>query len=764
MTDRVAERMLRPMSTSPEEGDGPWLRRASQRLMAAHERVVPRLSLPPDHLPRWWFATLLLAVVVVGVLVRIQGYLGDLDPATLWHGEPILTSSDGFFFASGIGHTSSDAWGIAPRVPLAGDHGLVALGAGLVQLGLSIEVVLGYTSVIVGPLIALPIALLGRELGSSRLGLIAALIAVLAPSYAIRTTVGYFDTDMFAVTLPLTAAWLLVRFLRAPLPRTRTAAALTLALAPFFYDQGAVLAQVMALATIAALLGLAWLRRPLPDTATHVTVLALSTLPLGPWYVRPLVVLGAHLGLPRLGRRTLIALACLTTVGVAVTGPVFNSAIKKIVVYASGEAPRDTRRDEQAAPQRVGGDQRLPVTWKPQDTTAMVAEARVLPLTAMSEKAIGHWALVIAGLLGVIGLVLWRPAAFVLLPMFAIGLFAFVGGHRFLIYLSPLLAFGLAWLTLRLVALLPRRLAAIAGPLLGLAAAAPALAATLDARVPPALIAPEIAALEALAKVAGPADTTIAWWDFGYPISYFAHTRTLTDGSRRGDDAALVAEILATDTPRLATELGRLAAEALDNGAMEAGASIWLFDPPKDLHISPADFLTEVRSGRRKAVANRGDIYVYLPLRLLPIAPAMELYRPSAVGQFRRVPFLQLSRGVSMTGNTLRLSDQVEVDADSVALWRTNAAGERERKPLHEIHVLAGAGPTLVKRSRPGDPLARTAGVFLSDVGIFVELDMKLLTSQWAQLYFFESADRDAYELVYASPSAKVFRLKRSHN
>src|SRR5690606_23508942 len=97
--------------------------------------------------------------------------------------------------------------------------------------------VLLWLPILVAPLLAAPMVLLGRELGHTLAGFAAAALTVTATSYYNRTMAGYFDTDVFAVTVPMLALLGLVAALRRRSLDWTLLAALTVAVSPFFYTR-----------------------------------------------------------------------------------------------------------------------------------------------------------------------------------------------------------------------------------------------------------------------------------------------------------------------------------------------------------------------------------------------------------------------------------------------------------------------------------------------------------------------------------------------
>jgi len=78
------------------------------------------------------FALWLTAIVVVGAVLRMVSLFryGWQIPDLRWEGVPILTSSDGYWFASGAAQLMSGGLDM-PNLPDAASQALVAVAAGL---------------------------------------------------------------------------------------------------------------------------------------------------------------------------------------------------------------------------------------------------------------------------------------------------------------------------------------------------------------------------------------------------------------------------------------------------------------------------------------------------------------------------------------------------------------------------------------------------------------------------------------------------------
>lgn len=114
---------------------------------------------------------------------------------------------------------------------------------------------------------------------------------------------------------------------------------------------------------------------------------------------------------------------------------------------------------------------------------------------------------------------------------------------------------------------------------------------------------------------------------------------------------------------------------------------------------------------------------------------------------------------VKVNGKTLTLRDGLEVDGNKAIMRRRDRRGHWETKTLSRIYSVSGTGTQRVIRAREGDPNARTAGVFLADLALFVALDTSLLDTVWARLFLFEEPS-GVFALVSSTPGGKVYRVR----
>ena len=136
-------------------------------------------------------------------------------PEFYFNGEFMLTTNDAYYYAEGA------------RDMLAGFHQqndfspfnhpistIVFLY--LQNFTFKIESVMFLSwRALLAPLIALPVILISNEFKALKAGAVAAFMSVILPGYLVRTSLGYFDSDMLNVTFALFIIYLLIRLLNA---------------------------------------------------------------------------------------------------------------------------------------------------------------------------------------------------------------------------------------------------------------------------------------------------------------------------------------------------------------------------------------------------------------------------------------------------------------------------------------------------------------------------------------------------------------------
>ncbi len=226
--------------------------------MSRRKKLHAELDAASRTPQRWASRTLLLLAILIawgaGAWLRAEWVRNADKPEHAdykWKDGYLLTTHDSFFYASVIEQgTAAQPDQLVQHADIYHQGLLTLLGAALVKMGVSLPMLTTWMPILIAPLIVVPVILIGRLYGSTLWGFCAGLLAVGATSYFSRTTPGYFDTDMFAVTWPAMALYFLLRAHREESRAWLLAGALMLMFYPFVYGSGASVVIAMSLCFI----------------------------------------------------------------------------------------------------------------------------------------------------------------------------------------------------------------------------------------------------------------------------------------------------------------------------------------------------------------------------------------------------------------------------------------------------------------------------------------------------------------------------------
>ena len=225
------------------------------------------VEVPKDRAP-WWITFLFIVLAYLfSFTVRLEWidfaqeqYLnedGELTYARegmVRDGVALPNTHDSFYFGSILQKAHLGLHQNNNLVPSVLKNGMITvLPYVLLKIFpfLSIESLLLWLPVYVSGLVCIPIVLIGRLYGSSLWGFLAACLAGVTHSYYNRTLAGYYDTDMFSITIPAFALFALFAACRKESVTYVFWAALILFLYRFFYSSS----QVITAALIGAFIG-----------------------------------------------------------------------------------------------------------------------------------------------------------------------------------------------------------------------------------------------------------------------------------------------------------------------------------------------------------------------------------------------------------------------------------------------------------------------------------------------------------------------------
>ena len=547
-----------------------------------------------------WILILGAAVYLTCLGVRLLEVPAWSHPGLSVGGDPILATHDSYYWLAG-------AEGVR-QIFQSGLGRLTAFLSG--ATGMTLAQVAFWFPAVLASFVAVATMLWGWFLAGRWAGLLAGLVGGLAPGFVSRTRLGYYDTDMFTLLMPMLAALFLAVLLR-PLLRS--------AWLPGRQADEEEPREASAWRPLVLALGLGLLTR-----LTSLWHADLSYIHLLLWYV----AIGLLLLLGRRGQRSrgLLLLAVFAMAAFPFSGELFAwvpltlawrgvlgwlpyDLVLFVAVLAAIPTAAYVLRERGGRAGRVFGTpwaavallvvlllatnlgapllQPLSKLWLYLNPAggggeALSAQAAgpIYPSVIQSiiEAKLAGWGKVLSRLgpttwISVIGMAgfLWvcwkKPLAAFLLPLLALALAGHWMGVRFTMFGGPAVALGLgvplAWLTRGL----PERWSSRAWtePVVQLAAAALLLIPLVVryAALPPTPVVdkPHAEALIELGRIAPPEAMVWTWWDWGYATQYYAKRMTVVDGGlHAGRDMYPVALALSTSSPEQANHLIRYAA------------------------------------------------------------------------------------------------------------------------------------------------------------------------------------------------------------
>ena len=342
-----------------------------------------------------------------------------------------------------------------PALEAAQEH---ATKAGQLPM-LSVENLMIYLPAFVSPLLAVPLVLIGRLYGAALWGFFGAVLAVVANSYYNRSLAGYFDTDIFSVTLPACILYLLLYSIRRNSLWVAVCAGVLMFVFPLFYRSSLPIIYSMGFCYIGWQLLLRFRKNSAWQSVVPVGLgMIFAPASWGEyiatdfdgWLLRLAVVLGAGLIIGLVpwfrgraksedeeGWRPVVP-TCVAAVLVAGATLYFTNPmqiiLQRVTQYSSAATATET--------QQAGS---VELKYKKVITTVQEAR-RGLSAKQVAWRASGSSLACLLALLGYALLVARHPEFLVALPLIGIGFYTFMGGLRFTEHAVGIAGLSLAYI------------------------------------------------------------------------------------------------------------------------------------------------------------------------------------------------------------------------------------------------------------------------------------------------------------------------------
>ena len=671
---------------------------------------------------------------------------GDYE-AFKFNGQFMINTNDGYAWAEGARDLLS---GVSQENDLSqvasATSQLTAFFATV--LPFSFESIIFFMPVFLSSLVVIPIILIAKDLKNLEMGLIAALLASIAWSYYNRTMIGYYDTDMLNIVLPMFLLWSIIWAIDTKKDIFLLITAVDILVYRWWYPASYALEF--------SFFGLILLYTLIFDrkNAYNYKLLAIMMFAMinVDGLIRIPLVLGAFIVFKqkKFDKYVYYILAASIIAFLATGG--LNPIWGKLKAYVFKDAIMAAKDG---------------LNLHFYSVMQTVREAGQIPFETFANRISGHTVTFVISIIGYIYLVYRHKIMLFAIPLVGLGFLASVGGLRFTIYAVPVLAFGVAFLITEISSKLPTtKMKYLSMIMFTVAILYPNYKHIDGYKVPTVFNSDEVQVLDVLKSKADREDYVISWWDYGYPIRYYSDVKTLCDGSKHSGSVNFPVSFMLTNPQDIAAKMARLDVEYTeqafkvreDNESKRIKLATNIEEMTKDQGLDDTnDFLLSLQTDIKMPEKTR-DIYFYLPFRMLNIYPTVSLFSNLNLmnGVKHKAPFFFVSRNFKDVGESILLGNNISLNKKDLSLTMG-----KNRVPVRRfVKTAYNQKMQLQKSVQLVDFSSNLSLIFMSSYNMFLIVDEKTYNSLYIQLMVLEEYDKNLFEKVIVNPHAKVYKLK----
>lgn len=665
----------------------------------------------------------------------------DYEPFR-FNGQLMINTNDGYYWAEGardiLNGFTHQAFDLSPV-----DKAASLLSAFFIKiLPFSFESIILFMPIFLSSLVVIPIILIAKSIDNLEMGFIAALLASIAHSYYNRTMIGYYDTDMLNIVLPMFLLWSIIWAIRTNEDKYLLITAVDILIYRWWYPQSYSLES--AFFALILLYTFVFDRK----NGYNYKLLAIMMFAMVGFegYIRVIFVLSAfYIYKQEKYDRYVLSILALAIVLFFVSGG-FNPIWELLKGYVFKDAISV-------------GQEGLKLHFYSVKQT--IREAGHIPFETFANRISGHVIIFLASIVGYIYLVYKHKVMIFGLPLIGLGFLAYVGGLRFTIYAVPVLAFGVAFLISEIARFIPnKRVKILFMSILTLLVLLPNIAHVEAYRVPTVFNADEVKVLDMLKDKADREDYVVSWWDYGYPIRYYSDVKTLIDGGKHRGDVNFPVSFMLTNPQEASAKLARLDVEYSEKIFQDKNLSIFsnIEKMTKEYGFNDTnDFLLSLEGDIELPKKTR-DIYFYLPYRMIDIYPTVEMFSNLDLmnGNMKERSFFYASKQFKQDKDILNLGQGVVVDLKELVININN-----NKVPIKRlVNSAYDKNMKFTKEVQLVNPEGELNLIFMSSYNTFLVVDEKTYNSVYIQLSVLQEYDKMLFEEVILTPHAKVYKLK----
>lgn len=726
-------------------------------------KISDFFSLSEIRLSRYEILLLILIAYCFSLALRYYYPLTIDNPNFIFNNTPIISSSDGFWYADG-----AKALIEGDRTSLAPSNILPAKLTALIYYitPFSLDQIIFYMPAFFSSLIVIPLILIGRELKNPLLGFSVALLAVSTAGFYGRTMAGYYDDDYLTLILPFFILYFMIAIANSSKQRDREPSSIhhilgiaTILFYVAWYQNAAIITTGMLL--FMSFISLMFYRSS--KVWLFIILAFIATLKLS-FFIKLPVLMGMYaIWLYAKDRSKKIRYSILGGFGFISAvlfsfSGLFIQLITKFDSYISKKSTSGISADDGYGLEYYNSLQ-------------TVAESKFVDFSTFFEMIAWNETLFLLGTFGYFIAALRYKFLWFGFPLYFIGLSAADAGVRFASYGAPLVMLGVSYLGFLAADKIAKiyRLPLIYS-LLGLMVLIYPLYKSynyITTTIPgPTLLNYETSLLSYMDSVSDKKDYIISWWDYGYPVRYYANTLTHSDGGMQSGNLTYMESLALTSSSQtLASNLLRDGVEIKeklqkDSELKSTGGTfgdIMKYNMSGETP-SASKMIDKLSSKDYDAHSSTRNIYWMMMYRMLPIIPTISLFSSYDLQtkEPRETGLYLFSQTSTPTDYGLALTDNLMFDKNLGVVKLPNGAYGAVKKFI-TVDELNG---DITTQEVDLNPDAKLYVILLKTTNSVIIVDETMFKSNFIQMFVFGNYDKELFEAVMINPVMKIYRLK----
>lgn len=628
-------------------------------------------------------------------------------------------------------------------------------------LPFSFESIIFYMPAFFASLIVIPIILIGKSIQKLEVGFLAALFASITWSYYNRTMVGYYDTDFLNIIFPTILLWSIIWAIRTKENKYLLFTALDILAYRWWYPQSYSLEfAFLGLIGIYLLINIVkiyiekksltklYKNKNIFFTIQLLSIMLLAMIQLEITLRIMLVFAYFMLFQQERWHKHLNIMFIMVLILFASSG-----GLTPIVGQLNNYVFKDTLFS-------TGNDLRLHYF----SVMQTIKEASLISFETLANRISGHSITFILAGLGYIWLIVRHPIMLFGLPMLGLGLLAYTAGLRFTIYAVPILSFGIAFMILQSSQYIKKDFLRYLFIVISVVVVfIPNVKHIIEYKIPPVFQKDEVKILTQIKQIASRDDYMVSWWDYGYPIRYYADVNTLSDGGKHSGSVNFPTSFALLNNQKASANIIRLDVEYTEKNFSlykenKAVTGTNIANMILDYGFKDANEFLNNLDKEIKLPKKTRDIFIYLPQRMIDIIPAITQFSniDLMTGKKLRNNFFYKSEDFKEVGDKIFLGNNISLNKkDGVLLL-----GNESIKINQFVFTQYNKNKKLQYKKTTIDPFSSINVIFMKDYNTFLLLDTHLYNSMFIQLFVLENYDKSLYEAIILEPFVKVYKLK----